>query len=70
MCEREPTDNSCRNCRERLVPIKETASMLGIAAKSVRNQLSLGVFPIKHYKYGRRTLFKMSEVLEYIKNLS
>jgi hypothetical protein len=69
MCEREPTDNSCRNCRERLVSVGATAEMLSIAEKSVRNKLSAGTFPIPSYLFGGKRLFKLSEVLAFIKNL-
>jgi predicted DNA-binding transcriptional regulator AlpA len=62
--------SGCHRCSERLIGVKETAFMLGIAQKSVRNKLSLGVFPIRSYLFGGRRLFKLSEVLEFIKNLS
>ena len=69
MCERETTDNSCRRCNERLVRVTETAGMLGIAEKTVRNQMSVRTFPIKHYKLGGRVLFKLSEILKFIDSL-
>jgi len=69
---REPTDkkNSCQSCNERLLDVRATASMLGISTKSIRNQLSQKRFPIPSYKFGSKRLFKLSEVLAFIENLS
>jgi len=70
MCEPGTIDNECRRCSERLIGVRELASMLPIAEKSVRNRLSAGTFPIPSYLFGGRRVFKMSEILEFIKNLS
>ena len=68
MCETDKK-TKCQRCTERLVRVTETAGMLGIAEKTVRNQMSLGVFPIPTYRLGGRVLFKMSEVLAFIDSL-
>jgi len=69
MCESKPPNDCCPNCRERLVDVRETALMLSISEKSIRNQMSAGQFAIRHYKLGGRVLFKMSEILAFIDSL-
>ena len=69
MCERGKK-NDCQRCLERLVRVPEAAPMLGIAEKTIRNKLSLGVFPIPAYRFGKRVLFKLSEVQRFISDLS
>lgn len=62
--------NGCHQCSERLIGVKETAFMLGVAEKSVRNKLSLGTFPIPSYRFGGKRVFKLSEIFKFMKNLS
>jgi predicted DNA-binding transcriptional regulator AlpA len=69
MCESGTTENSCRNCQERLLSVREAARMLPIAEKSVRNRLSAGTFPIPSYKFGGKRAFKLSEILEFIDSM-
>jgi len=70
MCESKPTTNDCRRCSEGLIGVQQLAPTLGIAEKTIRNQLSLGVFPIPSYRFGKRVLFKLSEVQRFISDLS
>jgi excisionase family DNA binding protein len=70
MSERTDTDNGCRRCQESLLSVRGAAELLSISAKTIRNKLSAGVFPIPSYKFGGKRLFKMSEVLEYIRDLT
>jgi predicted DNA-binding transcriptional regulator AlpA len=69
MCESKPKGNGCHRCQERLLSVEATAFKLGISPKSIRNQLSQGVFPIKAHKLGGRVLFKLSQVAKFIDNL-
>ena len=69
MCESGTTTNECRRCSERLIGVRELASMLSISPKSVRNRLSLGTFEIPARKLGGRVLFLQSEIHEFMKSL-
>ena len=52
-----------------LLSVQEVAEILSISKHTVYNQISLCTFPIKHYKRGRRVLFKTDEVKKYIVHL-
>jgi hypothetical protein len=49
-----------------LLPLDEAARALGIAEKTIRNQLVYGSFPIKTVKIGRRRLVVVADLLRYI----
>lgn len=51
---------------KRFLTKKDLGKYLGIAAGTISNQMSKGVFPIRHKKVGRHIRFDMREVLEYI----
>ena len=45
-----------------LVSIKDAAALLGINHKTVRNQVSLGKFPLSIVKIGGRSLFRVADI--------
>jgi hypothetical protein len=49
-----------------LLPLDEAARALGIAEKTIRNQLVYGSFPIRTVKIGRRRLVVVADLLRYI----
>lgn len=51
---------------KRFLTKKELGKYLGIAAGTISNQMSNGVFPIRSKKVGRHVRFDMREVLEYL----
>ena len=51
---------------KRFLTKKELGKYLGIAAGTISNQMSKGVFPIRSKKVGRHVRFDMREVLEYL----
>ena len=53
----------------RLLKVEEVSFRLGIAAKTISNELSKGCFPLKAKRYGRRLLFDSLDVEDFIKNL-
>ena len=53
----------------RLLKVEEVAFRLGIAAKTISNELSKRCFPLKAKRYGRRLLFDSVDVEEFIKKL-
>lgn len=48
-----------------LVSIQDTATLLGISQKTIRNQVSLGKFPISPVRIGGRTLFRVAEIHDF-----
>ena len=53
----------------RLLKVEDVAFRLGIAVKTISNELSKGCFPLKAKRYGRRLLFDSLDVEEFIKKL-
>jgi excisionase family DNA binding protein len=53
----------------RLLPIKETARRLGVAERTIYNGLSRGTFPIKAKRWGRKVLFDIRDVEDFINGL-
>lgn len=53
----------------RLLKVEEVAFRLGIAAKTISNELSKGCFPLRAKKYGRRLLFDSQDVENFIEKL-
>lgn len=51
---------------KRFLTKKELGKYLGIAAGTISNQMSNGVFPIRPKKVGRHVRFDIREVLEYL----
>jgi hypothetical protein len=49
-----------------LLPLDEAARALGIAEKTIRNQLVYGSFPIRTVKIGRRRLVVVADLLRFI----
>ena len=58
-----------QNASELLCNVAETAAILNISGKNIRNGISAGTFPIRSVKLGRRRLFKRSDILAYLKEL-
>jgi len=69
MAKQATNNNSIYQEPRRLLKVEETAYRLGIAAKTVSNELSKGCFPLKPKRYGRRLLFDSFDVEEFIKKL-
>ncbi len=53
----------------RLLKIEDVAFRLGIAKKTISNELSKGCFPLKPKRYGRRLLFDSLDVENFIEKL-
>lgn len=53
----------------RLVDIKELSARLGMAPQTIRNQLSLGTFPLPPRRVGRLLRWPLWEVEEFIRGL-
>lgn len=51
---------------KRFLTKKDLGKYLGIAAGTISNQMSKGVFPIRPKKVGRYVRFDMREVLKYL----
>jgi len=49
-----------------LVSVRDTALLLGISAKTIRNQCSAGTFPLQCLKLGGRTLFRLADINELV----
>ena len=54
---------------EKLIGIKELSQILGCKEQTIRNKLSLGIFPIATYKVVGRLKWKSSEVQSYLNKL-
>jgi excisionase family DNA binding protein len=52
----------------KLLSVEETAAMLGIAPRTIRNRTSQGNWPIRVIRIGRRTLFSLADVEQFIEN--
>lgn len=53
----------------KLLSVTEVAKRFGLAKKTVYNQLSQGLFPVKHKKIGRLVRFDSTEVEKFIESL-
>ena len=63
------TENNIYQEPRRLLKVEEVAFRLGIASKTISNELSKGCFCLKPKRYGRRLLFDSLDVEEFIKKL-
>lgn len=54
---------------KRLLPIPEAAEYLGISPRTVRNELSRKIFPVKPVKHGAKILFRREDLDRYIVGL-
>lgn len=52
-----------------LLTVPETAAFLGLAPKTIRNQLSAGVFPVRATRLGGRVLFRRIDLDRYVAGL-
>ena len=53
----------------RLLKVEDVAFRLGIAKKTISNELSKGIFPLQPKRYGRRLLFDSLDVEKFIREL-
>lgn len=51
---------------KRFLTVKELAKYLNLARATISNQMSKGVFPIRHRHMGKSVRFDMKEILEYL----
>lgn len=51
---------------KRFLTKKDLGKYLGLSPATISNQMSKGVFPIRHKKMGNAVRFDMREVLEYL----
>jgi predicted DNA-binding transcriptional regulator AlpA len=55
--------------QRRLLTVSETAASLGIAAKTLRNKLSDGTFPVRPVRLAGRTLFRVTDLDNLVDSL-
>ena len=58
-----------RTARKRLLPIPEAAEYLGISPRTIQNDLSRKVFPIKPVRYRGKVLFRRQDLDAYVDSL-
>jgi excisionase family DNA binding protein len=58
-----------RGASKRLLPIPEAAEYLGISPRTIRNDLSRKIFPVKPVRYGGKLLFRREDLDHYIDGL-
>jgi excisionase family DNA binding protein len=58
-----------RSARKRLLPIKEAAEYLGIFPRTIQNDLSRKVFPVRPVRYRGKVLFRREDLDAYIDSL-
>ena len=66
---KQTANNTIYQEPRRLLKVEEVAYRLGIAAKTISNQLSKGHFPLRPKRYGRRLLFDSLDVEDFIEKL-
>ena len=54
---------------KRLLSIPEAAEYLGLAPRTVRNELSRKTFPVRPVKHGGKVLFRREDLDRYIDGL-
>jgi excisionase family DNA binding protein len=55
--------------KKRLFPIPEAAEYLGISPRTIQNDLSRKVFPVKPVRYRGKVLFRREDLDTYIDSL-
>jgi excisionase family DNA binding protein len=58
-----------RSASKRLLPIPEAAEYLGISPRTVQNDLSRKVFPVKPVRYRGKVLFRREDLDAYVDSL-
>src|SRR5665811_1757114 len=58
-----------RSASKRLLPIPEAAEYLGISPRTIQNDLSRKVFPVKPVRYRGKVLFRREDLDAYIDSL-
>lgn len=58
-----------RSAGKRLLPIAETAEYLGLSPRTIRNDLSRKVFPVKPVRYRGKVLFRRADLDAFIDGL-
>jgi predicted DNA-binding transcriptional regulator AlpA len=62
-----------RTATQRLLPVQEAASYLGISPKTIRNGLgpkAFKPFPVKPVRYGGKVLFRREDLDRFIDEMS
>jgi excisionase family DNA binding protein len=59
-----------RTASKRLLPIPEAAEYLGISPRTVQNDLSRKVFPVKPVRYRGKVLFRREDLDAYVDGLA
>jgi len=54
---------------KRMLDINELARRIGLKQQTIRNKLNCGTFPIKTKKIGRKLLWDINEVDEFLDSL-
>ncbi len=58
-----------RSASKRLLPIPEAAEYLGLSPRTIQNDLSRKVFPVKPVRYRAKVLFRREDLDKYIDSL-
>jgi excisionase family DNA binding protein len=58
-----------RSAGKRLLPIPEAAEYLGLAPRTIRNELSRKTFPVRPVRHGGKVLFRRQDLDAYIDSL-
>jgi len=58
-----------RSASKRMLPIPEAAEYLGISPRTVQNDLSRKVFPVKPVRYRGKVLFRREDLDAYVDGL-
>jgi excisionase family DNA binding protein len=53
----------------RLLSLNQAAGYLGLAPRTVRNELSRKIFPVKPVRHGGKILFKRTDLDAYVDSL-
>ncbi|RLB05664.1 MAG: AlpA family transcriptional regulator [Deltaproteobacteria bacterium] len=53
----------------RMIDIKDLSKMIGLKEQTIRNKLNCGTFPIKTKKIGRKLLWEIKDVEEFLDTL-
>jgi excisionase family DNA binding protein len=58
-----------RSASKRLLPVREAAEYLGISPRTIQNDLSRKVFPVKPVRYRGKVLFRREDLDAYVDGL-
>ena len=69
LCEIQELRQEIRAAGKRLLPIPEAAEYLGISPRTIQNDLSRKVFPVKPVRYRGKVLFRREDLDAYVDGL-